>query len=173
MFLKIGELARRTGLTVRALRHYGDIGLLVPSEPLGRRLPAVRPQGTSRGCTGSRRCGGSTCRWPRSRRLLNDANVATTRALAAVVDAAGDAARPRDPAGLGAAHAPAGDCKGQLQASEEPAVDDWLVALESMVAGAKYFSDDELAPAEDSQRDGFADAVAPERAAADRHCCTS
>lgn len=32
MFLKIGELARRTGLTVRALRHYEDIGLLVPSQ---------------------------------------------------------------------------------------------------------------------------------------------
>src|SRR5688572_29058021 len=31
MQLKIGELARRTGLTVRALRHYDDIGLLKPS----------------------------------------------------------------------------------------------------------------------------------------------
>ena len=32
MYLRIGELARRTGLTVRALRHYDDIGLLVPSQ---------------------------------------------------------------------------------------------------------------------------------------------
>ncbi|MDL2356764.1 MAG: MerR family transcriptional regulator [Pseudomonadota bacterium] len=31
MLLKIGELARRTGLTVRALHHYDDIGLLHPS----------------------------------------------------------------------------------------------------------------------------------------------
>ena len=29
--LKVGELARRTGLTVRALHHYDDIGLLKPS----------------------------------------------------------------------------------------------------------------------------------------------
>jgi bifunctional DNase/RNase/DNA-binding transcriptional MerR regulator len=29
---KVGELARATGLTVRALHHYDDIGLLVPSE---------------------------------------------------------------------------------------------------------------------------------------------
>ncbi len=29
---KIGELARRTGMSVRALRHYDEIGLLVPSE---------------------------------------------------------------------------------------------------------------------------------------------
>ncbi len=31
MLLKIGELARRTGLTVRALHHYHAIGLLLPS----------------------------------------------------------------------------------------------------------------------------------------------
>ena len=29
--LKVGELARRTGLTVRTLHHYDDIGLLRPS----------------------------------------------------------------------------------------------------------------------------------------------
>lgn len=29
---RIGELAKRTGLSVRALRHYDEIGLLVPSE---------------------------------------------------------------------------------------------------------------------------------------------
>ncbi len=31
MFLKVGELARRTGLTVRTLHHYDSIGLLSPS----------------------------------------------------------------------------------------------------------------------------------------------
>lgn len=31
MRLKVGELARRTGLTVRALHHYDSIGLLRPS----------------------------------------------------------------------------------------------------------------------------------------------
>ena len=30
MFLKIGELAKRTGLSVRALHHYDAIGLLSP-----------------------------------------------------------------------------------------------------------------------------------------------
>jgi DNA-binding transcriptional MerR regulator len=29
--LKVGELARRTGLTVRTLHHYDEIGLLNPS----------------------------------------------------------------------------------------------------------------------------------------------
>ena len=31
MLLKVGELAQRTGLTVRALHHYDEIGLLKPS----------------------------------------------------------------------------------------------------------------------------------------------
>ena len=31
MMLKVGELARRTGLTVRTLHHYDSIGLLSPS----------------------------------------------------------------------------------------------------------------------------------------------
>ena len=30
--LRVGEVARRTGLTVRTLHHYDDLGLLVPSE---------------------------------------------------------------------------------------------------------------------------------------------
>jgi DNA-binding transcriptional MerR regulator len=29
--MKVGELARRTGLTVRTLHHYDEIGLLSPS----------------------------------------------------------------------------------------------------------------------------------------------
>ena len=29
--LKVGELARRTGLTIRTLHHYDEIGLLKPS----------------------------------------------------------------------------------------------------------------------------------------------
>lgn len=41
--LKVGELARRTGLTVRALHHYDEIGLLTPSlhTGSGHRLYAV------------------------------------------------------------------------------------------------------------------------------------
>lgn len=37
---KVGELARRTGLTVRALHHYDEIGLLTPSgrTPAGHRI---------------------------------------------------------------------------------------------------------------------------------------
>ncbi len=41
--LKVGELARRTGLTVRTLHHYDEIGLLAPSDRTasGHRLYAM------------------------------------------------------------------------------------------------------------------------------------
>src|SRR3954467_7090998 len=41
--LKVGELARRTGLTVRTLHHYDEIGLLKPSlhTEAGHRLYAA------------------------------------------------------------------------------------------------------------------------------------
>lgn len=38
MLLKVGELARRTGLTVRALHHYNSIGLVHTSCALPQRL---------------------------------------------------------------------------------------------------------------------------------------
>ena len=42
--LKVGELAKRTGLTVRTLHHYDDIGLLRPSlhTDSGHRLYTLR-----------------------------------------------------------------------------------------------------------------------------------
>src|SRR5262245_48879149 len=41
--LKVGELARRTGLTIRTLHHYDEIGLLKPSHHTesGHRLYAA------------------------------------------------------------------------------------------------------------------------------------
>src|SRR5207249_3825143 len=45
--LKVGELAKRTGLTVRTLHHYDDIGLLKPSlhTEAGHRLYTVADVG--------------------------------------------------------------------------------------------------------------------------------
>ena len=46
----VGDLARLSGVTVRTLHHYDQIGLLVPSGTLGRRLPRVldRRRGAAR-----------------------------------------------------------------------------------------------------------------------------
>lgn len=42
MFLKIGELAKRAGLTVRTLHHYDHIGLLSPRERMAMEFLAAR-----------------------------------------------------------------------------------------------------------------------------------
>ncbi len=39
--MHIGELAERTGLSLRTIRHYDDVGLLPASGAHRRRLPGV------------------------------------------------------------------------------------------------------------------------------------
>ena len=39
--VRVGELARRTGVTIRALRYYEAAGLLVPAQ-VAQRLPGLR-----------------------------------------------------------------------------------------------------------------------------------
>lgn len=75
MLLKVGELAKRTGLTVRALHHYDAIKLLCPSarsaagyrlynradiERLYRRAPRWSPSCSAGSATSLRRACGSS-----------------------------------------------------------------------------------------------------------------
>lgn len=158
MFFKIGELARRTGLTVRALRHYDDIALLVPSARSAAGYRLYDRQDVAR-----------LYRIQALRRL--DLSLADIQGL--LDNAAGGIAQvvARQVAQLDHEIVQASALRThllavqrQLQASEEPGIDDWLLALESMVTGAKYFSDDEQRTLK-AQRDGFSDALEPERAA--------
>lgn len=139
MQLKIGELARRTGLTVRALRHYDDIGLLQPSarahngyrlygrDDIARlvRIQSLRRLDVSLGdiATLLERDGGGLGDLVDQQLAALERQIQQATALRGVL------------AGL----------QAQLHSSTEPTVDQWLVALESMVAGAKYFSGDGLA----------------------------
>jgi DNA-binding transcriptional MerR regulator len=50
-----------------------------------------------------------------------------------------------------------------LRHHEDIALDDWLLALESMVAGSKYLRDDEQRRLR-TQREAWTDAVRPQRA---------
>lgn len=139
MQLKIGELARRTGLSVRALHHYDDIGLLKPSaraengyrlygrDDIARlyRIQALRRLDVSLGEIAS---------------LLDQEGgglgTLVARQLAALEHEIRQATALRGVlTGL----------QTQLHNRAEPSVDEWLVALESMAVGAKYFSDEELA----------------------------
>jgi len=158
MFLKIGELARRTGLTVRALRHYDDIALLVPSERSGGGYRLYGRKDVAR-----------LFRIQALRRLdlpLSDIQALLDNPAGGMSEVVARQVAQLDREILQASaqrtHLLA--VQGQLQASEEPGIDDWLLALESMVAGTKYFSDDEQRTLK-AQRDGVTGATAPERAA--------
>jgi DNA-binding transcriptional MerR regulator len=158
MFLKIGELARRTGLTVRALRHYGDIGLLLPSARSEGRYRLYGREEVAR-----------LYRIQALRRL----DISLTE-IAAILD--------QEAGGLfevvaqqltrldhqirqaNTLLAHLAELQKQLRSNTEPALDDWLVALESMVAGNKYFSDKELASLS-TQRSTLAETVQTEKAA--------
>ena len=139
MQLKIGDLARRTGLTVRALRHYDAIGLLKPS---------------ARADNGYRLYGRDDIarlyRIQALRRLdVSLAHIATLldrdgEGLGALVDRQLDALE-REIRQATALRGVLAGLQAQLRSSAEPSVDQWLMALESMVVGAKYFSGEELA----------------------------
>lgn len=63
MMLKVGELARRSGLTVRTLHHYDSIGLLKPSGRSDAGYRLYNRDDVAR-CTRCRRCAVSAWRWP-------------------------------------------------------------------------------------------------------------
>ena len=136
--LKVGELAERAGLTVRALHHYDSIGLLVPSarSQAGYRLygrddvarlqqiQALRKLGMDLAGIGA---------------YLDRADVSplviVTRQLAALDRQIEDARFMRDQLN---------QLKDQLTRGETPALSTWLTTLENMTMYDKYFTKEEL-----------------------------
>lgn len=150
MQLKIGELARRTGLTVRTLHHYDDIGLLEPATrgESGYRLYGPEDIARLYRIQALRRLGVSLAEIAA---LLDDEahgiGDIVARQLNALDQQIRQASALRDHLRT---------LQAQVLARSEPSMDEWLVALEGMVAGTKYFSDDERArlnaPAAEAQR---------------------
>ncbi|CAB3745868.1 MerR family transcriptional regulator [Burkholderia sp. MSh2] len=139
MRLKVGELAKRSGLTVRTLHHYHAIGLLTPSaradngyrlydrDDVARlhRIQALRRFGLSLAEIGDHlnRPGAPLADLVAKQIALLDRQLAQTAQL-----------RER----LVSLHA-------QLAAGAEPELADWLTTLELMTVYDKYFSEEELA----------------------------
>jgi DNA-binding transcriptional MerR regulator len=138
MLLKIGELAKRTGLTVRALHHYDAIGLLSPSarSDAGYRLYNQADVARLHRIQALRRFGLS----------LADIGAYLTRPdlpLAAVVTQQIDMlTRQIDQAS--ALRERLSRLQGQLAQGQEPDLADWLTTLEHMTMYDKYFTQDEL-----------------------------
>src|SRR5476649_2504682 len=138
MLLKIGELSRRTGLTVRTLHHYDSIGLLSPSgrTQAGYRLYQHSDMARLHRIMALRRFG------------LSLAEIATSLAgpdlpLASIV--------AKQIAALDSQIAQADTLRGRLQLlqqqltqGQEPELADWLMTMELMTMYDNYFSREEL-----------------------------
>jgi len=138
MLLKVGELARRTGLTVRALHHYDSIGLLQPTgrSDAGYRLYSRDDVARLHGVQTLRRMGLSLADVAQ----LLDGGAVTLPALLArqigVLDqqiAQAQALRERLTV-----------MQSILAGGGQPEIDDWLVSLSMMNTFEQYFSAGEL-----------------------------
>lgn len=138
MLLRVGELAKRTGLTVRALHYYDSIGLLRPSARSDRGYRLYNRDDVARlhGIQTLRRMGvalvevaqlldGGAAALPAilARQITTlDQELARTRALRERVIV----------------------MQAILASGGQPAIDDWLASLAMMSTYEQYFSVDEL-----------------------------
>ena len=136
--LKIGELAKRTGVTIRALRHYDEIGLLTPSarspgryrlydqEDVGKlyRIQALARLDLPLADI-QRVLGAGAASLP----------LVVEKQIAFLNDQISQAAALRDQLAV---------LQGRLRHADALAMDDWLGVLARMSAASRYFSDDDL-----------------------------
>lgn len=140
MRLKVGELAKRSGLTVRTLHHYHAIGLLTPSARAdnGYRLYDRHDIARLHQIQALRRFGlslaeiGDHLNQPGTTPLVE----LVARQIALLDRQLAQTAQLRER--LVSLHA-------QLAAGTEPELADWLTTLELMTVYDKYFSEEELA----------------------------
>lgn len=138
MKLKVGELAKRSGLTVRTLHHYDDIGLLKPSarSESGYRLYQRADIARLHQIQALRRFGMS----------LADigAFLANPDSPLSGIVAQQIAALDRQIDQATLLRAQLAQLQQQLAQGEEPELADWLTTLELMTMYDKYFSKEEL-----------------------------
>ncbi len=139
MMLKVGELARRSGLTVRTLHHYDSIGLLKPSgrSDAGYRLYNRDDVARLHQVQALRRFGMALADighfLARPGASLPDL---IARQIHALDQQIAEAARLRERLA---------DLRGQLLDGKEPDLASWLTTLEQMTVYDKYFTKQELA----------------------------
>lgn len=138
MLLKVGELARRTGLTVRALHHYDSIGLLHPTgrSDSGYRLYSRDDVVRLHGIQSLRRMGLSLADVAQ---LLDGGAVSLPAMLARQI-----AALDQEIAQAQALRERLVVMQAVLASGGQPEIDDWLGSLSLMATFEQYFSAGEL-----------------------------
>ncbi|WP_422842989.1 MerR family transcriptional regulator [Acidovorax sp. M2(2025)] len=138
MLLKVGDLARRTGLTVRTLHHYDEIGLLTPSgrSEAGYRLYSQADVQRLHGIQTMRQMGLALSDIGE---LLGGEGVAPERIINQQIRALdqqiGQATELRARLSM---------LRDGLMAGAEPDMGNWLEALALMTTYGKYFTSAEL-----------------------------
>lgn len=138
MLLKVGELARRTGLTVRALHHYDSIGLLRPTgrSDSGYRLYSRADVERLQGIQTLRRMGLSLAGIAQ---LLDGGGASLPAILAHQIGAL-----DQDIAQAQELRERLYVMQSILAGGEQPQIDDWLTSLSKMNIFEQYFSAGEL-----------------------------
>lgn len=138
MVLRVGELARRTGVTVRALHHYDSIGLLRPSgrSEGGYRLYSREDVARLHGIQTLRRMGVPLAEMAQ----LLDGGAGSLQAILARQVSALD----QEIARTQALRERLGVMQLVLAGGGQPGLDDWLASLELMRTYEQYFSVAEL-----------------------------
>lgn len=137
--LKVGELARRSGLTVRTLHHYDDIGLLQPSarSDAGYRLYSDQDVARLHGVQALR---GMGLALGEIASLLTDLHqeplpALIDRQITAIDEQIERSRQLREKLAL---------MQSLLASGSQPGLDDWLGGLSLMNACSQYFSPDEI-----------------------------
>ena len=138
MLLKPGELAKRSGLTIRTLHYYHQIALLVPSarSAAGYRLYSREDVSRLHRIQALRRLGVSLAE---IQAVLDRPSSALTPLIAQQLTAL-----DRQLAEITALRGRLLTLHQQLQAGKDPELNDWLTTLEMMTMYDNYFTADEL-----------------------------
>jgi MerR family transcriptional regulator, thiopeptide resistance regulator len=138
MMLKVGELARRSGLTVRTLHHYDSIGLLKPSgrSDAGYRLYNRDDVARLHQVQALRRFGMALADIGH---FLATPGASLPDLIARQIDAL-----DRQIAEAAQLRGQLSALRGQLLAGQEPELATWLTILEQMTVYDKYFTKQEL-----------------------------
>ena len=138
MLLKVGELARHTGLTVRTLHHYDAIGLLAPSarSPAGYRLYGAADIGRLHAIQALRQLGLPLAEIGGLLGAESGSPAAIiARQIASLDQQIAQATALRERLGL---------IEQRLSDGHQPDMKEWLAALAQMSAYGRYFSSDEI-----------------------------
>jgi DNA-binding transcriptional MerR regulator len=151
-FLKVGELARQTGLTVRTLHHYDEIGLLAPSHrtPSGHRLYGAGDLARLLQILSLRQLGFAL---DEIRECLNRPGFSPERVLALHIERLGE--RIEEQRRL---RSRLEAVATRLRSAETVSVEDFLQTLEAITMFEKYYTPEQLREIEERGR-----ALGPER----------